>query len=381
MGFEIKVVPPTDGGLWGLQDANGNFSGLMGDVQHDKTDIAWAGLFYLEERLPYYDIVYPYLFDNVCFMIKKPPPLEKWKALFQPFAPMVWIFYMVTVVICFLLAILHYLAVFNHDFKYGLDMAQFTYQLLLDNSSPRMGDLETFNLRLYFAFLLLASFNITAAYKGSLVSNLSVETPVKPPDTARELADASLRVGSSDIQTCNLLKVNPDIDFRDLSSNCIDYGFGGLGFDLLKNRSVVMVESKTFLTYEVRNRFTNDLGITEAYIMKQCHRVFVVGFVLPRGSIYRQRLSTKILQMASGGLIDKSFANVYDGVALLADERGVQVSAPVRLTPYHMQGGFLVLILLMPLAILCFCIEMCCNCKKKEPNYNEDCDKSQSTQN
>ena len=41
----------------------------MGDVQHFETDLAWAGLFYLEERLPYYDIIYPYLFDRVCFLV------------------------------------------------------------------------------------------------------------------------------------------------------------------------------------------------------------------------------------------------------------------------------------------------------------------------
>ena len=43
----------------------------MGDVQHFETDLAWAGLFYLEERLPYYDIIYPYLFDKVCFLVKQ----------------------------------------------------------------------------------------------------------------------------------------------------------------------------------------------------------------------------------------------------------------------------------------------------------------------
>ena len=45
----------------------------MGDVQFGKTDIAWAGLFYLEERLPYYDIIYPYLFDRVCFLVGTSP--------------------------------------------------------------------------------------------------------------------------------------------------------------------------------------------------------------------------------------------------------------------------------------------------------------------
>ena len=57
--------------------------------------------------------------------------------------------------------------VFNHDFKYKGDMLQFTYQLLLDNGSPRLGDVHTQNLRVYYTILLLCSFVLTASYKGN----------------------------------------------------------------------------------------------------------------------------------------------------------------------------------------------------------------------
>lgn len=56
--------------------------------------------------------------------------------------------------------------VFNHDFKYKFDMLQFTYQLLLDNGSPRLSDVHTQNLRVYYTILLLCSFVLTASYKG-----------------------------------------------------------------------------------------------------------------------------------------------------------------------------------------------------------------------
>ena len=116
--------------------------------------------------------------------------MEKWKALFQPFHPTTWFFYITTVGVIFIIAILHALLVFNHDFKEKFAMLQFTFQLLLDNGSPRLGDVHSQNLRVYFTIVLLCSFVLTASYKGSLVSNLTVETPVKPPETARELADA-----------------------------------------------------------------------------------------------------------------------------------------------------------------------------------------------
>ena len=42
---------PTDGNRWGLDDAAGNFSGLQGDLQFGKTDVAWANLFVIEKRI------------------------------------------------------------------------------------------------------------------------------------------------------------------------------------------------------------------------------------------------------------------------------------------------------------------------------------------
>jgi hypothetical protein len=44
-------------------------------------------------------------------------------------------------------------------------------------------------LRVYFTLLLLTFFTLTASYKGSLTSNLSIEARPKPLNTARELAD------------------------------------------------------------------------------------------------------------------------------------------------------------------------------------------------
>ena len=104
--------------------------------------------------------------EIIVFQTSKPPPLAKWQALFQPFHPTTWFFYIATVGVIFVIAILHALVVFNHDFKYKFDMLQFTYQLLLDNGSPRLSDVHTQNLRVYYTILLLCSFVLTASYKG-----------------------------------------------------------------------------------------------------------------------------------------------------------------------------------------------------------------------
>ena len=107
------------------------------------------------------------------------------------------------------------------------------------------------------ALLILASLNVTACYKGSLTSYLSIERAPRPLETARELVDNNLRVGSADSQSCNLLAVNPDKDFNDLTKNCISYGNMDKGFEMMDKREVVGLEGKLQLEFEMRKRFTN----------------------------------------------------------------------------------------------------------------------------
>jgi hypothetical protein len=113
-------------------------------------------------------------------------------------------------------------------------------------------------LRIYFTLLLLTFFTLTASYKGSLTSNLSIEARPKPLNTARELADRSLTVGSSDAQSCTLLEENPDPDFRALSDHCMVYGYDfDRGFKMVDDREIAILESTIFLQYEQRSRFTD----------------------------------------------------------------------------------------------------------------------------
>ena len=90
----------------------------------------------------------------------------------------------------------------------------------------------------------------------------------------------------------------------------------------IKNTLIICkFQEKKFATFNFASRF----GETDVYIMKQCHRVFVVGFVLPRGSIYKERFSEKIHQLASGGLIDKAFKGsvvIWPHVKMATSQKG-----------------------------------------------------------
>jgi hypothetical protein len=58
----------------------------------------------------------------------------------------------------------------------------------------------------------MAFYTLTTSYKGSLTSNLTIGTIPKPPNTAKEVADQGITVGSWDVSHCNLLTVHPKND-------------------------------------------------------------------------------------------------------------------------------------------------------------------------
>ena len=92
-----------------------------------------------------------------------------------------------------------------------------------------------------------------------MVSNLTVETPIKPPDTARELVDRGEYVAGGDSQTCNLLAANPDPDFKDLTPKCKNFaGNFGAAITALGEGEVVLLESGTYLNFKMRSDFTNE---------------------------------------------------------------------------------------------------------------------------
>ena len=89
---------PSDGQLWGNDMGNGTFSGLMGDIQNNRTDIAWADLYLFPERSQIADFTYPHFFDSVCFLVTKPPDLPKFLSIVTPFDSFTWISFIVTLI-------------------------------------------------------------------------------------------------------------------------------------------------------------------------------------------------------------------------------------------------------------------------------------------
>ena len=50
MNYTLDIQAPPNGEKWG-ENQNGTYNGLVGQLQKDITDIGWADLFMMPERL------------------------------------------------------------------------------------------------------------------------------------------------------------------------------------------------------------------------------------------------------------------------------------------------------------------------------------------
>ena len=87
LNFKLDIKPPPNGELWG-ENKNGTFTGkrkelenlhtqmsllkgLVGQLQQRRSDIGFANLFVVPDRMKYIDYTDPYMIEYASFMLSK----------------------------------------------------------------------------------------------------------------------------------------------------------------------------------------------------------------------------------------------------------------------------------------------------------------------
>ena len=76
LNYRLDIQPPPNREMWG-EYKNGSFSGLVGELQKENSDIGWADLYIVPDRMKYIDYTDPYDIEYACFMLAKPPPIPQ----------------------------------------------------------------------------------------------------------------------------------------------------------------------------------------------------------------------------------------------------------------------------------------------------------------
>ncbi len=92
LNMVMKVHNPADGYSWGFEKADGDWTGVIGDLQFDRADVSWGHLFIFARRLKIMDFTQWYFIDPTCVMVPNSHVASsKLFRAFEPFRPATWL--------------------------------------------------------------------------------------------------------------------------------------------------------------------------------------------------------------------------------------------------------------------------------------------------
>ncbi|XP_049867277.1 glutamate receptor ionotropic, kainate glr-3 [Pectinophora gossypiella] len=232
MNFDPKLYQPDNLELhkWGQKQANGSFSGLLGEMVNGHADVALGNLQYTPYHLELTDLSIPY--TSQCWTFLTPEALtdNSWKTLILPFKLYMWI--AVLLVLLITGAIFYGLArfymnlqVFKNDHRnqnkigikeqvkdevidpkpglylFGeiINSILYTYGMLLVVSLPKLP--TGWSIRLLTGWYWLYCILLVVSYRASMTAILANPVPRVTIDTLKELVDSKLTCGGWGTET------------------------------------------------------------------------------------------------------------------------------------------------------------------------------------
>ncbi|XP_071548889.1 ionotropic receptor 21a-like [Panulirus ornatus] len=375
LNFSVGFSRPTDGEMWGWEQDNGSWTGLMGDLQNRKADIGVADLYIMEHYFAIIDMSIEYDFEYLCFVNLVPGPLPQWMALGLPFMLKTWVAIFVTVLAGMgVLAVLAQLGfrsgrVENTWFQRSTNTSLLLFSCVMNTPwvrVPTSSHLRVFVLLWSLAFIILA-----VAYKGSLVSYLTVPLERPPIDTHKQLYEKGVAVGSIGYTLKQVMEKNADPNVRLLADRYEHIPSTSEGLLRTVQGEYSFLESRGFLEYTIAVDHTDQRGRASLHVMREYIAPFGIGLAYPKYVPYIPKFNRIIRRLTEAGFAKKWMADIIIRSKqakissanrqpdALVSELTTQDLAEVRpLSLDNLQGGFILLALGYALGILSFTVEL-----------------------
>ncbi|KAK3792934.1 hypothetical protein RRG08_033784 [Elysia crispata] len=229
LNFSFTMVEPADN-EWGRPLADGTWTGIVGMLQKHEIDISVAALVITTEREEVMDATFPYYYDNVAVIYKRPDPKENlWKTYFYPFQTQVYVFIVASIggasILYALVALVSprsptHTALINRKWSTAFSATEkqstwLTCALIHQSHTylPKYG-----SARMFLAFWWIFAILLAATYKGNLMAFLLVAKTERPFTTLWDLGTQNVYkwgvTGSTVVEY--LFKISNRSDFQKL---------------------------------------------------------------------------------------------------------------------------------------------------------------------
>ena len=355
--------------IWGSQDANGTWLGLIASAVRDETDMAIGGISVTAVRASAVEFLREFTIIRSIFVSRKPPPLAAYLTIVAPLSPALWALVACTVLLVGLVG-----AVPRKERKSCLVTSLLdAYRILLGQGLSR--NFPALVDRILSGIWMLTAFTIACSYTSGLTSFLINGAPDQPVETLDQLAASSYHLAVSpnnkvfvewleDRQGTTFNTLRKKLTFeRHLASSLSSPTTG-------RNRAHIFEDAffEYVLSWMVLKR-NGSLWSEDLVLSRDSFMPTSLAMAVQRNTPYRRHMDYVVLRLTASGLVQKWLADALHGKrqeAMKANVEACRTSAAncrgeerkQKISFQHAEGPLLVLLLGYIVAAAVFVIEL-----------------------
>ncbi|XP_067129920.1 probable glutamate receptor [Centruroides vittatus] len=370
--FSYETVMPLEL-QYGVMDENGKWTGMIGMVANNRTDIGLPNAFITNSRLKVIDFSASYIYYSSNFIVRAPTQLSKATAIIRPFDKYLWlwIFISLTIVDMVIYGIVHTEENEIHHYLYFSKIYWWMFSIFIGQASGMENALT--KCRCIIGLSRLCFVALLSAYSGMLISHLSFPIFTDVPDKFEELA---IKVENGEYE-CGSLKGTA---IESLYTNSQEGLLRILGNVMNKNENrcvnvkqaleKVINEKYAFVLVNYILHFITMKSGPENYHMSRGIFSFPSSISLSRNFPLKREFHKLILRGFEAGITNRFLAIETERI-LIKRKDHPQEELEHQIVIEDLIGAFILLTIGYIFAILCFTLELF---HERLANVNIRCD-------
>ncbi|XP_076053564.1 uncharacterized protein LOC143032583 [Oratosquilla oratoria] len=246
---------------------------------------------------------------------------------------------------------------------------------------------RTSSSRVFVGMWWLFCILTTTAYKGILISHLTIPSTSPTLDTLEQLADSSFEWGMLDTYGSGyqLFRASTVPIYKRLFED-MQYANMKVSMEKVLDSGYAFISWKTYFRNLIAKDFTDSNGYTAVHIAREDFFPAGFGWAFPKGSLYLTKFDQLVQRLIESGLIEKWMSDLIRNSALQSrmalrakkesakEQEGSPPAAtadpenpvPLAFTIYHLQGAFFAIFIGFSLSVLAFLAELCFGNSRKD---------------
>ncbi|VVC39541.1 Hypothetical protein CINCED_3A012314 [Cinara cedri] len=309
MNFTPIYMEPSDGKKYGWAELNSNsnftYTGLLGDLVHDRVDMAFNGAF-LKAYHSNNSIRYttPVMFDEICFVVPKAQQMSQWRAVFTAFDVRLWYFLAAT----FVVALSAWTLIKRTtDTPYTLTLLSINlFRIFLMVPLNRVP--KNVPERLMVVSTVLFGFITATSLQAVMVKYLSYPKYERDVASVQELYDTGMPVLSASTNLILLFEAEDNPLYTQMTDRFIIVKNKSLDIlgEVASKRTSAAIGRKNDLVEKIARSYVKNNEVL-LHIVEDCPRSFHIIYLVRRDSPFMNVINNIITIFVESGIVNSWF--------------------------------------------------------------------------